>query len=432
MSNSFSSIPILLTFLYLANANGSVISSLSPLDFKASQSIFSNHIAHRGAVLFASFNSPYINNVTLDNCTLESNRAQIGSTLYVSQGNLNILNTRFAHNLATASGSIFIFNSKLTINKSHFMGQYSQRDASVLISDQSSVKIYESNFENNEATSKGTIYTLVTSLEVSDSLFSNNVANHSGGSFYFSDQTRATIKNSVFKHNKGGFYGGALCSQSTTLSVDRSTFENNDSGRGGSIAALFNADTLIKNSQFNKNTARNGAVLYTHNAKSTDFSNCSFSSNRAQTNGAVIYCRSTVIDLKNITLENNSVASNSTLGKYMDIHCAKETPSDYCDVLGDEDYYRMCYRSAESMPSSRKKAIVLAVIAGVLIVGMIVIIVGIVAYKKKTQKKDTSEDSRGSYKRLNEGSVHEDQGIGKEEDEDLGIKDENLDNKDGK
>ena len=117
------------------------------------------------------------------------------------------------------------------------------------------VRIINSIFDKNTAEFGGAILQLGGTLDVSDSLFANNIAKENGGAIYSSD-ANVILNNNIFANNQANEtngYGGAVHFDYEAATVEDCTFTDNVASKGG---AIYSESTfyLIMNSEFKNNT----------------------------------------------------------------------------------------------------------------------------------------------------------------------------------
>jgi predicted outer membrane repeat protein len=158
-------------------------------------------------------------------------------------------------------------------------------------------------------------------LTISDSIFSNNSANLSGGAI--DNSGTLTISNSTFNLNtsdaRPGFprtSGGAIYS-SGTLTISDSIFSNNSSNSTG--GAIYSSGTLtISNSTFSQNTAQSdfgtvsGGAIY--NRGILTISNSTFSQNTAQSLGTMSGGAISTLGVSSNAFITHSTFSNNNTG----------------------------------------------------------------------------------------------------------------------
>jgi predicted outer membrane repeat protein len=141
----------------------------------------------------------------LDSCTFDSNSAiQGGGSVYIAGiSTLDVSDTVFTNSTSTNGGGILIAtNSRLNVNRTTFL--YNKADFG------SAINIADAD----------------TTANVANSRFVKNVATRSGGAMY-SASNNLNISTSVFNDNIADFGGAVLCIDETTTLFVANTFSNN-------------------------------------------------------------------------------------------------------------------------------------------------------------------------------------------------------------
>ncbi|CAM9977159.1 unnamed protein product, partial [Phaeothamnion confervicola] len=158
--------------------------------------------------------------------------------------------------------------------------------------------IYNSTFQRGVATgSGGAAWIANSSLTVSGTAFSANVAGGFGGAVEFTGAGASLlyISDSSFEGNNGALDGGAVFASGCNASVSGSNFRNNTSGGGSGGGASFLACTALEVSEttFTDNGAYNnggGVHVWIEDGDGSDtvtMSNVTFESNAAMIGGGV-------------------------------------------------------------------------------------------------------------------------------------------------
>ena len=178
----------------------------------------------------------------------------------------------------------------------------------------------------------------VGTLTITNSTFSDNVANLDGGGIY--NGHMLTVANSTFANNSAFQFGGGVSSTSPTavITVENSVFSNNyafvDGGAirgGGSLTvaksvfydnsaqsggAILHLGTLsVEDSTFTNNSASFGGAIDTSGALTTGMiTNSTFSSNSAISGGGIT--NSGELTITNSTFSNNSASYGGAIRNY--------------------------------------------------------------------------------------------------------------------
>ena len=340
--------------LAVGGALSTVFSSVSVVS-----STFIDNAAEIGGVLFACNSSLYV-----VGSTYSYNRASFGGVMITSESSVNIDNSTFSENAAEITGGVMVtYRDSFSIKGITFVNNTAEGDyggvmhtynsifsiinstfsdnsggSGPVLAEYSSFSIRRSTFTNNSAGWGAAILSIATSMDISNSIFICNSANHNGGAIYawhssFSI-TRSTFSNSTAGHDSGVIHasdcilfnitnctfinnsaandGGVIRTWSTIFNIANSSFANNSAVRGGGVMLAFqNATIKITGSTFNNNTmaALGGAIAST--ATSVDISNSTFICNSANHNGGAIYAWHSSFSITRSTFSNNTAGHDS-------------------------------------------------------------------------------------------------------------------------
>ena len=165
----------------------------------------------------------------------------------------------------------------------------------------------------NGVASPGGAVLVSSSASIHDAAFQANQApstlpTGTGGAVHVDPEASAIITNSQFTENLANYGGGAVASaNTTTLSVSDSTFTSNNGGLGGGALYLNGVSATIENSTFSDNDADTGGAIHS-NAAAVTVTNSTFVENQADNHGA--------IDLRvgTITVNNSTFSGNMASG----------------------------------------------------------------------------------------------------------------------
>ncbi|GAK02641.1 hypothetical protein JCM19037_889 [Geomicrobium sp. JCM 19037] len=180
--------------------------------------------------------------LTLTDCIISGNESGgNGGALFMNEfTNFQCTRTIFAQNVAGINGGAFFLNTDIT------------------------AVITDCQFIDNTAADGGAIFINPrTSLTVSGSGFSNNVATLNGAGIYLNAESAATITTSTFRGNQAPFGGGVFTNLNSSLVLDSNRFEENQATSAG--AGLFmNVDSAAatSNNTFENNQAPQGAAIF--------------------------------------------------------------------------------------------------------------------------------------------------------------------------
>ena len=228
-----------------------------------------------GAIL----NGGIITEIT--NSTFSENRAGTsgstgggGAILNFGGTIIEITNTTFSFNLADSGGAILNTGAIMEITKSLFDQNMVVENGGAIRNDGTISDINNSTFSFNRAEDNS-------SSSADDSL---------GGAIY-NGLIITSITKSTFTSNSAGVFfisgndgnGGAIYNEGTVDEISYSTFDMNR-GNGGSGGAIYNdlgTITTIKKSTFDQNSAESGGAIINNNSIITDISHSIFNLNFA-------------------------------------------------------------------------------------------------------------------------------------------------------
>lgn len=271
-----------------------------------------------------------------------------------------IKNSIFENNKATdksgGGGAIMNnqFTNTLTINSSSFNSN-SANDGGAIFNT-GSLAVSNSTFTNNTAQRTGGAIANVSDTEqkvnanltVQNSNFYNNQSDAAGGAIY-TDST-LTVKNSNFYNNRtnktvsdenskgneesSGLGGGAIFSLMGDLNIEEASFANNETnGNGGAIYSLI-GNQNIKNSDFTGNKAeQDGGAIYAlsldNSKETTTITDSNFINNTAVKNGGAISLENTQTSI--IAKNKDVTFSGNTAEKGNDIYQNKSITNIYAE-----------------------------------------------------------------------------------------------------
>ena len=172
--------------------------------------------------------------------------------------------------------------------------------------------IYSSIFTSNYARFHGgaIVYASLSGGEMLNCLIDNNKADESGGGIHFQDESKPTIKDTIFSNNKVILGAEGL-------------------GQGGGISLWDSCTPTLSNCSFLNNVGILGGGCYIHILGAGSFENLLFDSNIGEDGGG-IHARGFESSMVNITIQNNNAISGG--GIYLDssFSLPKDTICDNC------------------------------------------------------------------------------------------------------
>ncbi|MBN2041683.1 MAG: right-handed parallel beta-helix repeat-containing protein [Spirochaetes bacterium] len=280
---------------------------------------------------------------TINNCRFESiSYTGNGGALQISSSSAAISECTFSGCSATGNGgAIYAADSiNITISNCSFTGNESQISSTVnplygggaVFADTTTLSISNSTFSNNIAvTNGGVVYAADSSeITISNCSFTDNesqstsAVDYGGGAIYSTSSSRVTIRdNSIFSKNKAGYNGGAIwAGGNSTIEINNSLFGGEETDAGNSAefngGAIYTRDSTVKltisSSNFisNNNTSINyGGAIYIVGSE-LNIENSTFDNNTCISGGGAIF--SEVNTSAKVTITNSEFNENSTSG----------------------------------------------------------------------------------------------------------------------
>lgn len=229
-----------------------------------------------------------------------------GAGLYSGyKKNLTVQNCRFDGNISTSGGP--------------FDG-----GGAIFIASEGSATITNSSFNNNRANNGGAINNLISTLHITNSIFTGNSAlvsgSGGGGGAIYSDSGILTIANSVLSGNSAIFQGGGVFSYNGpdathTTTITQTTVANNqvtgtgNQGFGGGIYNGRGPLTILSSTITGNRSSNQGGGLWNGDNAVITIANSTIYGNYAAGLGGGIMRTSGIITLMNSTLAANMVGS---------------------------------------------------------------------------------------------------------------------------
>ncbi|NLF49740.1 MAG: sortase [Leptolinea sp.] len=164
-----------------------------------------------------------------------------GGAINNQDGTLTVRNMTFFNNQATNSitgtGGAIYNHGTLTIEECTFQGNMagSMSGGGAIFNDTGPLTITNSTFTTNTSTHGGAISLFGGTLSLTGSTFDSNSTSWAGGGIHLAASSSATIVNSTFYSNVGGFNGGGAINNAGTLNINFSTIANNRASSGSGI-----------------------------------------------------------------------------------------------------------------------------------------------------------------------------------------------------
>ena len=267
--------------------------------------------------------------ITVDNCTFNSNTTNRGTVYPIFSADVTISNCTFTNNANSGGvgGAMWNWQSVgLNITDCEFTGNSAEGGGVIYYDGRDNLDINlddvvftNCTFNNNVATvdNGGAIWSWRGSYTVEGCTFAGNSAPSVGSHILNSGSVRSVlVNNSTFDGGASGFGGQiALFGDTATFTYTNSTFMNGTAGSGGgSVLVAFGSQAIIDNCVFDNNVAGSGGALWAQNLGSGfTVSNTTFSDNGDGTTtfgGSMLLGFQTANTFDNCTWEGNA----STLG----------------------------------------------------------------------------------------------------------------------
>ncbi|WP_323736405.1 Ig-like domain repeat protein [Methanosphaera sp. ISO3-F5] len=252
-------------------------------------------------------------NLILTNILFQNNTGTMGGSIS-NNGNLQVNNTVFMENTASFGSAIYN-KANLTIKNSTFNDNHIYNVGGAIYSTNGTMEVTDSYFSNNRAVSGAAIYNAFGYLEVNNTKFIENDAEHFfGGAIYSTGITRAY--NSLFDNNQANKDGGAITTTSNFTIINCTFNENFAKENGGAIENVpwtdkENGNLTIINSTFTENAATLGGAIinygkieHTGIPATVTARGCVFDSNTAD-KGGVIYSQQ-YVNIQNSVFKDNT------------------------------------------------------------------------------------------------------------------------------
>ncbi len=265
---------------------------------------FCDFINNSASIADGAINYADVGSVSIHNCELTNNSAEIGGAIYADGGSVSVYKCEILNNSAdffggaiyTDTSSLSIYNCELPNNSAKYGG--------AIYAFNSSVSIYNCELiTNNSADLGGAIYADTSSLSIYNCKLFNNIANSGGGAIY-ADTSSVSIYNCELLNNSAQFGGGGAINAVTgSVSIYNCELFNNSAGIGGAIYANVGS-VSIYNSELTNHSAYVGGAVNVATVHMT-ISFCKFTDNSAFELGGAIYANEGSMSIYNCELTNN-------------------------------------------------------------------------------------------------------------------------------
>lgn len=327
-----------LTFTNAENENGALYISGSVILFNVT---FINNIGsdYGGAVI--NFGS-----LECNDCTFIDNYAEKGSAIYSDAGTLDMYNCYFTSQYPNKYGSVYSKDSDITIDECDFTNTSSKYAPAIYIGSSSKpeceVIINNTRFTDLSASETGGAIAIKVAqyVAVVNSIFTNTSSTKNGGAI-FADMAgdepytgEMVIFNSTFAETSSNF-GGAYLQLGGTLSISDSFFTDCVAEFNGGAIYLSDVSADLQSNVFTGNIAKDydeyesyGGAVYA-DTSTFDLTKSEFNNNNAY-QGAAIYSYDSKYYIGDLTFNNNGNAIRTVFDK---------KGSKYGNLYGSDDIY---------------------------------------------------------------------------------------------
>ena len=233
---------------------------------------------------------------------------------------------KLTNGFSDVGGAVFS-HEDLSIEDCTISGNQGESKGGGVYSELGRLFITGSTFAENLASSPlsdgAGLYSVDGSLTVSDSTFHKNEAGDYGGGIYYgfeteTEMTSLEVSNSTFTENIGR--GGGLCVFYGSLTVSDSTFHQNQAmglhspASGGGIF-VWDGALSVTNSRFEQNSAdKDGGAIYQNSGDSFTVSESTFLNNSAQFGGGIYNLNTSLSVVGGEFTENEATGDSESAG----------------------------------------------------------------------------------------------------------------------
>ncbi|EFA76549.1 hypothetical protein PPL_10318 [Heterostelium album PN500] len=317
--------------------------------------------------------------VAISNSVLNNNTATNSGAVYYTQsyGSLTVTNSVMNNNIALSTGILYLIFSDISINNLTMSGNKANSTLFALANALDTANINSLTYTNNKLSSNGGshIKVLDTDIVITNSVFSDN----NGGSVIqlklsdINDDT-LTINNCSFTQNSSPTIGVLYLDNNANLNMTNSVFTNNfANGSGGSIYEKLANFARVTNTIFNNSNIGIGEFGSTVYSYYTDdiYTNVTFITK--STVSTPFYCHRSRMTFNNITTNSKSLLSCANeelciISGNEDIKCSgKDSPSSEASSENEP-------KKKDGLTNGQIAGIVIGVILGVAFVILIIYI----------------------------------------------------------
>lgn len=276
-------------------------------------------------------------NVTIKDCTFESNVAKSGAgAIYATDlTKLTLKNNTFVKNTSggEAGALYFIGKANVTMTDNVFEANSATSHGGAMTVRSCNVTVNGGKFTDNKATKNGgAIYVAYSSsidinghLTVDGTTFKGNSADN-GGAYYVTrrsieeNATLVNVKNSTFEGNTAKDLGGAILLTAGVKTYFKNiVFKNNNAvTSGGALQIGGKSNFELDGGSFTGNTSKQGGAITLGSSGVALINNVTATANASTSNGGVVYSEGGILTVYNSTINNNSGLSGGAMYLYTD------------------------------------------------------------------------------------------------------------------
>ena len=270
--------------------------------------------------------------VTIDECIFTNTSSKYAPAIYIGSSSkpeceVIINNTQFIDLSASETGGAIAIKvaQYVAVENSIFTNTSSTKNGGAIFADMAGdepytgeMKIINSTFEQTSSNFGGAYLQLGGTLSISDSFFTDCVAEFNGGAIYLSNVS-ADLQSNVFTGNIAEYYdeyesyGGAVYADTSTFDLTESEFSNNKAYRGAAIYA-YDSKYYIGDLIFNNNK---NAIYTVFDKKGSGYDNLDGSDDIYEADfNNVDYFSSIITPGMQITLLNNATDISNVPARY--------------------------------------------------------------------------------------------------------------------
>eukprot|EP00210_Caulerpa_lentillifera_P003973 g3792.t1 len=230
-----------------------------------------------------------------------------GGGVYSLASNVSVSGSSFINNSIGKDGvGIYARTGSIVhVSDTLFYNNTTEDDASGFYASYSTVYINNTNFTSNTAYKRGNCYLYRSTGDLSNVIFTSNIATTGSAGGLYSFNSNITVSQSLFLYNSAAENGGAIYVQrQSRIEVSDTLFKNNKARDGGGIAGLM-SELRITNSICKSNNASIGGGGMAFNSCNVTISGTKIISNQAKEAGGLVMYNDSQLIAKNLSLQSN-------------------------------------------------------------------------------------------------------------------------------